>query len=273
MLQDHVVVGVDGSVVSTRALDAAAEESRRRSVPLEIVYAVLDLDAAGPVLTISADRVAARHPELPVRLTAMAADPAAALVARGRKAALAVVGTRALGALASLASRSVAQHVAERSSCPLLVVGTGCPTRHAESGEVLFAVGSDDDTEAAGFAFEEAVRRGVRLRFVHTAHYRTSIGSAPYSTAHATGATCPADAAEDHDHDRIPPVPDSELITATAGAHVVVIAHRRHLGKGSRHTRTVHALLHHAHCPVLLVPVGPTAAGSGTDTGQAPSGR
>ncbi|MET4922446.1 universal stress protein [Streptomyces sp. PSRA5] len=260
MLEHHVVVGVDGSVVSTRALDVAAEEAMRRAVPLEIVYAVPDLDAAGPVLISSADRVAARHPELPVRLTAVAADPAAGLVTRGRGAALVVVGTRALGALASLASPSVTQRVAERSHRPLLVVGTGCPTSHVEAGEVLFAVGSDADLEAAGFAFEEAVRRGARLRFVHTAHYRPSTAAASYSTAPATVVERPADMAEGRDHDGTTPVPDSALITATAGADVLVIARRQHGGSGARHLRTLHALLHYAHCPVLLVPVGPAVS-------------
>ncbi|WP_329378479.1 universal stress protein [Streptomyces sp. NBC_01716] len=263
MLEHHVVVGVDGSVVATRALDAAAEESRRRAVTLEIVYGVPDLDVAGPVLTTSADRVLARHPQLPVRLTAVAADPATALLTRGRTAALVVVGTRALRAPASLASRSVAQSVAERSRCPLLVVGAGCPTGQLRAGEVLFAVESDADLEAAGFAFEEAVRRGARLRFVHTAHYRPSTADAPFSTARATGAECPA-GMDDRDHDRIAPVPDSELITATSGADAVVVAYRRHGGKRSRRLRTVHALLHHARCPVLLVPSGLTPPGDGS---------
>lgn len=250
MLGHHVVVGVDGSVVSTRALDAAAEESVRRSVPLEIVYAVPDRDVAGPVLTSSADRVAARHPELPVRIAALVAEPAEALAARGRDAALVVVGTRALGALASLASRSVAQRVAERSRCPVLVVGTGWPTGHAGAGEVLFAMGSDEDIEAAGLAFEEAVRRGARLRFVRTAHYRPTT---PQSPVRATGAERPAGTGELHGG--AGPVADSELITATAGADVVVVARRRHGDGGPRHPRTLYALLHHAHCPVLLAPI------------------
>ncbi|MFD7517521.1 universal stress protein [Streptomyces niveus] len=261
MLKHHVVVGVDGSVVSTRALDAAAEEAVRRSVPLEIVYAVPDLDVAGPVLTSSADRVAARHPELPVRLTALAGNPAAGLVARGGNAALVVVGTRALGALASLASRSVAQLVAERSRCPLLVVGTSCLTSHAEAHEVLFAVGSDADLEAASFAFEEAVRRSARLRFVYTAHYRSFTAVAPYSTAPETGIKCEAGAEERPGG--FGPLPDRELVTATASADVVVIARRQHGAGGSRHMRTVHALLHHARCPVLLAPVGPSAPPDG----------
>ncbi|MET9557839.1 universal stress protein [Streptomyces sp. NPDC006645] len=276
MLENHVVVGVDGSVVATRALDAAAEESRRRSVSLEIVYAVPDPDMAGPVLTTSADRVAARHPELPVRLTAVAAGPAAALVARGRDAALLVVGTRALDAPASLVSRSVAQRVAERSPCPVLVVGAGRFTGHVDAGEVLFAVGSDDDIEAAGFAFEEAVRRGARLRFVHTARYRPSSAAAPYLKARATEAACPA--GEEQGRYGIGPaaipVADSEVVAATAGADVVVVARRQCGAKGS-HMRTLHALLHHARCPVLLVPVGPTPPGHGVGPARTdgPSGR
>ncbi|TXL89324.1 universal stress protein [Streptomyces sp. IB2014 016-6] len=125
---------------------------------------------------------------------------------------------------------------------------------------MLFAVGSDADIEAAGVAFGEAVRRGARLRFVCAAHYRPSAAAAPYSTAPAAAAEYPADAAVGDDHDRFAPAPDSELITATAGADVLVIARSRHGGRGARHTRTLHMLLHHAHCPVLVVPGGPTVS-------------
>ncbi|WP_327235442.1 universal stress protein [Streptomyces sp. NBC_01317] len=267
----HVVVGVDGSIISTRAQDVAAAEAVRRSVALAIVYAVPDLDVAGPVLAASAARSRARHPGLVVRLSAVASEPAAALVARGAHAALTVVGTRALGGFASLASRSVAHQVAELSHRPLLIVGPGHLTLHAETGEVLLAVERDTDTEAAGFAFEESVRRGARLRFLHTAHYRPRVaGAGPGGGVAAVAAggdhRGPAHQRQQQQQRRQhqrqdeanSPVSDRDLISATAGADVVIIAYRRHGVPGHpRHTPTVHALLHHAHCPVLLIPTGP----------------
>jgi nucleotide-binding universal stress UspA family protein len=54
-----------------------------------------------------------------------------------------------------------------------------------------------------------------------------------------------------------PRVSDRDLVSATADADVVVIACRRNNGAGQRHAHSMHALLHHSHCPVLLIPTGP----------------
>ncbi len=62
MTTRHVTVGVDGSFVAVRALDRACEEAVLRGAVLDIVYAVPDLDEAGPVLASAASRVRDRHP-------------------------------------------------------------------------------------------------------------------------------------------------------------------------------------------------------------------
>ena len=61
-----ITVGVDGSLSCVRALDHAADAATRRATTLQIVYAVPDLDEAGPVLASAAPRVRARHPRLPM---------------------------------------------------------------------------------------------------------------------------------------------------------------------------------------------------------------
>ncbi|WP_141747518.1 universal stress protein, partial [Streptomyces nanshensis] len=170
MLERHVAVGVDGSTVSTRAQDAAAEEATRRSVPLEIVYAVPDPATAGPVLTACAARARRRFPGLRVHLTPVTGDPAEALAERSRNAALMVVGTRALSGLAALTSRSVSRRLLDRARCPVLVVSAGaCRAPGAEgSGVVLLVVADDTDVDTAAEAFAEAARRGFGVRFLHT---------------------------------------------------------------------------------------------------------
>lgn len=259
----HVVVGVDGSLISTHAQDVAAEEAVRRSVPLEIVYAVPDLDVAGPVLAVAGARCRARNPGLVVRLTAVVGEPASALVRRGADASVTVVGTRAAGALVSLASRSVAHQVAEGSRRPVLVVRAGRGTRPADPGEVLVAVESDADIEVAGAALDEAARRGAHLRFLPVAGYRARVAAGPWlSMSGKRQAVTAAAAVGDHPgrighfaEEGAPfPVSDRDMVSATADADVVVIAFRRHRGLVRRHAHSVHALLHHSHCPVLLVP-------------------
>ncbi|WP_159059710.1 universal stress protein, partial [Streptomyces scabiei] len=70
MTHNPVVVGVDGTLSSTRALDWAAGEAVQRGVGLRLVYAVPDRDEAAPILNAALSRVRGRHPGLPVRAVA-----------------------------------------------------------------------------------------------------------------------------------------------------------------------------------------------------------
>ncbi|XES01250.1 universal stress protein [Streptomyces sp. S1D4-11] len=100
MTTRHVTVGVDGTLIAVRALDRAAEEAVLRGALLDIVYAVPDLDEAGPVLASAAARVRERHPGLPVTASAFEGGPVQALAQHGRGAELTVVGSRGLGGVA-----------------------------------------------------------------------------------------------------------------------------------------------------------------------------
>ena len=86
MTTRHVTVGVDGTLIAVRALDRAAEEAVLRGALLDIVYAVPDLDEAGPVLASAAARVRRRHPGLPVTASAFEGGPVQALAQHGRGA-------------------------------------------------------------------------------------------------------------------------------------------------------------------------------------------
>lgn len=80
MTPQYVVVGVDGSLISVRALDWAADEAVRRGVELAVVYAVPDSDEAGPVLASAVTRLGARHPELSVMTRDAVGSPVRTLV-------------------------------------------------------------------------------------------------------------------------------------------------------------------------------------------------
>ncbi|NGO78857.1 universal stress protein [Streptomyces sp. YC504] len=122
MTRRGITIGVDGSLGSTRALDRAAEEASSRATVLEIVYAVSDLDEAGPVLASAVARVRARHPGLCVLTLPVRGRAATVLAARGRHAELTVVGCRGLGGIAGLLLGSVSRRLAALTSGPLLVV-------------------------------------------------------------------------------------------------------------------------------------------------------
>ncbi|MFD6286738.1 universal stress protein [Streptomyces sp. NPDC060205] len=163
----QVVAGVDGSLVSVRALDRAADEAVHRAAALRILYAVPDPDEAGPILAAAGARVAARHPGLPVTTEAVRGGAVRALARASEDAALTVVGTRGFGGLTGMLLRSVSLRLAARVHSPLLVVRGD--RRRGVGGEVLLGLAGDADPDVAVCAFEEAERRGARLRVLRRA--------------------------------------------------------------------------------------------------------
>ncbi|MEU6848935.1 universal stress protein [Actinacidiphila alni] len=290
MSTQRVVVGVDGSPASFAALDVAAAEAGRRAGSLEVITCVGGLDEPGPVLRAAQERVAARHPGLTVRLWPAVGDPADVLVDRGRDACLVVVGSRGIGGVAALLMRSVSRRVAARTRAPLLVVrGTGPRdvARGRGTGPVLLGLESDGDLDAALFAFEEAELRGTGLEVLHAwtyreavppspgvpaaEHVREHVGEAVHEPVHEAVAR-QASAAAELPRGFVAPLrrhfphlavetrsvrstPCRALIAATSGAQLVVIAaHRRTHRPGIQLGPVTEALLHHAHCPVAVVP-------------------
>ncbi|MFE9650352.1 universal stress protein [Streptomyces sp. NPDC006365] len=282
MTTRHVTVGVDGSLIAVRALDRAADEAALRNTTLEIVYAVPDLDEAGPVLASAASRVRKRHPGLSVTVEPVVGHPAQVLATSGRSAALTVVGTRGFGGVTGLLFGSVSMRLAAHTDGPLLVVrgehrpGHG-PTAH---GTVLLAIEGDADADAAVYAFAEAERRDARLQILHTRTHRQAAPEAPAPVPagrmrqlqdgigrRAAAEEAVAGRAVAALQEKYPQVgvdthavgsgPAHALLEATHAADVVVIAaHRRPERLGLRLGPVPHTLLHRAHCPVLLVPDG-----------------
>ncbi|GAA3367532.1 universal stress protein [Streptomyces antimycoticus] len=274
----HVAVGVDGSVVAVRALDWATEEALRRGTALRIVYAVTDRDEAGPVLASAAARVHQRHPDLPVETRAVEGGTVRAMARESERAVLTVVGTRGLGGVTGLLVGSVSLRLAAHAHGPLLVVRGDHPCVNGR--EVLLGLESNADADAAAYAFQEAERRGTRLRVLHSATHRhiTSethrhITSEPPSLVPVVSPDRQRKARNHRAEEAVerfsiarlreecPEVDvDSRavrtglahaLLAASSGAGVVIIgAHRR----AGRLGPVAHTLLHHSHCPVVLVP-------------------
>ncbi|MFJ8200814.1 universal stress protein [Streptomyces sp. NPDC096152] len=277
MTHRHVVVGVDGSVVSVRALDWAADEAARRGVALHVVYAVPDRDEAGPVLASAAARVRARRPRLPLLTVAAEGDAVRALAGASRAAALTVVGTRGLGGIAGRLLGSVSLRLAAHAHGPLVVVRGDRPCDRP--GDVLLGLADDADdagTDAAGFAFQEAERRGARLRVLHAAAHRHGMPEPPAPVpASAPGRgraarreraakAVPRPGPAGPRERRLRPVdgeagartaPARALLEATREAAVVVVAAQRRDGRFRPHPHSLaHTLLHRSHCPVAVIP-------------------
>ena len=133
----RVVVGVDGSEPSARALDWAVTEAAYRGAPLHLVtawlfpmaegYALTATvpqvhEAAGEVCERAADDVRRRAPQLRVSTETVQHTPGPALVAASDPADLLVVGSRGLGGFEGLVMGSVSQYCARHASCTVVVV-------------------------------------------------------------------------------------------------------------------------------------------------------
>jgi nucleotide-binding universal stress UspA family protein len=134
----RVVVGVDGASAYSPALGFAFQAARQRGVPLAAVHAwapdpPADLEAVhGPSTMAEAfarrsleralHRWHAEYPDVPVVTKLVRDDPAHALTAESRGAALVVVGSRGRGHLTGTVRGSVSQAVLRHGHSPIAVV-------------------------------------------------------------------------------------------------------------------------------------------------------
>jgi nucleotide-binding universal stress UspA family protein len=140
-----ILVGVDGSDHSRRALGWAIREAAQHHVPLtvmtvrpaaarpatEIYWGLPDLPEDSGDLELMragvqqfvekvANETGERVPE--VTVTVVSGDPAAELVKASRDADMLVVGSRGTGEFAKLLLGSVSSKVTHHAACPVVVV-------------------------------------------------------------------------------------------------------------------------------------------------------
>lgn len=135
-----IVVGVDGSAGSARALAWALREARDRQSGVRVVTAWAwggsgAPASPGPALARQARQnqeslvrtVVARFPGALPQLSAelVQGDAASALIERSRDGELLVLGSRGLGGTADVVVGSVADACLRHGSCPVVVVPAG----------------------------------------------------------------------------------------------------------------------------------------------------
>jgi len=133
----RIVVGVDGSPPSDRALDWAAAEAQRTGAALHLVSAWMFPMALGYAFTTTVHQVQQSAQDVIDRAMAhvgeMAGDvtvtgetseqaPAPALIAAAKGADLLVVGSRGLGGFQGLLIGSVSQYCSRHATCSVVVV-------------------------------------------------------------------------------------------------------------------------------------------------------
>jgi nucleotide-binding universal stress UspA family protein len=222
-----------------------------------------DRDRALAAATACAAQVA---PDLLVDADQLPGAPAQAVAESGSGALMLVVGSRGSGAFTALVLGSVSRYAATHAPCPVVVVRDESA---AEQRQVAVGVG-DPETGAAAlaFAFEEATLRHASLLAVHAWNTPWSANAQVFEALATPGARAIQDqlisrltALLDGWRDKYPDVPVSQdvvyghpgraLAGLSARADLVVIG--RH--PGSRGPGAVtHAVLNHAHGPVVSVP-------------------
>jgi nucleotide-binding universal stress UspA family protein len=287
-----VVVGVDGSESARDAVRWAAGEAALRRAPLRVVLAFAPVpaghvgnpglgtayrhtmrEAARTVLDAAVELARQVAPDVTVESELYQGFPVPVLLDESDHAQLTVVGSRGLGGFTGLLVGSVAGSLAARGGSPVLVVrGT---TRQGEPDERPVVVGVDGSptSEAAvALAFEEASLRRAPLVAVHTwLDDMLEPSLAPVidwesleSEERALLAQRLAGWSEKYpdvevrrlvERDR----PARALLAETAQAQLVVVGSR---GRGNATGLLLGsvslALLHHAHCPVLVARPDPT---------------
>lgn len=284
-----IVAGVDGSAESLAAVDWAAREAVVRGVPLHVVHAWLwqPLDvpvvqdretqaaAADAVLREAVTRVAGRYPDLALTSEVVQDTPVAGLLREAEKSRMLVLGSRGHGALVGFLLGSYGQQVIAASTRPVVSVRAreGRELRPAGGEVVVGQQGTPQDGDAVlGFAFEAAAARGAAVRAVRAwtlpPIYAYSPGSMrladeagglePFESKALAEALAPW-------RERYPDVPVTEhveigsagqvLLSALSDAELLVVGRRARRGPvGTRIGSVAHAALHHAPCPVAVVP-------------------
>ncbi|WP_318198245.1 universal stress protein [Streptomyces sp. MCL20-2] len=278
-----VVVGVDASAPARAAALWAAEEADRRGRPLHIVHAAdtdqrmlyagveaiqAILEAGRDLLTDTAEAVSDRYPGLIVTKELSRIDPVGGLRAAAGERGTIVVGSRGLGGFGALMLGSVGLGLAARNEVPVIVVRGELD--RATTGVVTAAVHGASDLDWLMLAAAEAQAHKASLRLLSVCNVLAQVGTVTTmldslgevakqqvhevtAMAGRIGEVYP-DLTVTHHVETGTSVPGI-LVEASKHTDLMVLGSRRHLlGLGPALGRVSHAVLHHGHCPVEIVP-------------------
>lgn len=282
-----VVVGVDGQPQADRALDWAIAEAQRVRAPLHLVHARM-MPLRGPtvetsfsvhttesheILGAATDRVRALAPGAHVTTASAYGNAAVLLVDESRGATCLIVGARGRSALGSVLLGSTSLDVAAHAACPVVVVRELPQQLPDRPGVVVGSDGSELSEAAIAAGFAHADRLGVPLTVVHAWYLDAEgTGLAALETDEARLVVAQEEDAVASEavagwSEKYPDVPVRQrnlrahpveaLVDQSRGAELVVVGSRGRGGfTGLLLGSVSQGVLHHAHCPVLVVRAG-----------------
>jgi nucleotide-binding universal stress UspA family protein len=277
-----VVVGADGPE-SDLAVEWAADEAVSRGVPLRVVRtwnsppaqpwsAVADptdtaaMRAGSERIAHRALRIAREHVPGVDADAVIGRGPAADfLIETGRRAGLLVLGSRRLNLVQRIFA-GVSEPVSAEAPCPTVVVNGPAETSSPDAAVVVGVADRPGDADILAFAFEYAARHRLSVRAVlcwphdplATAQWRGE-SAEPERAARLLAETMAGW------REQYPDVlvhagvergrPAHTLVAAsTAQALLVVGREPHHLTHGAVRESVSRGVLHHATCPVAVVP-------------------
>lgn len=288
----ELVVGVDGSGSSLQAVDWAADEAARRRAALRLVHASghehhertesteatrnagrgTARSPAERLIASAVERAQKRAPQVSAEGAVVDADAVEALLAEDRRAWAIVIGSHGHGTLAGLLLGSVGLAVSARAHCPVVVVRGAAANIQGANRRITLGVGdSPKEADVARFALGEAEVRGCELHAVrawrapaHEMQYHPLLAGAPHlaleeqaseALTAAVGLSLPEDSPATLHREIVEGAAGKVLVDAAATSDLLVVgATRRREHGGLQLGRVSHAVLHHASCPVAVVP-------------------
>ncbi|MER6033140.1 universal stress protein [Streptomyces sp. NPDC001835] len=286
-MERPITAGVDGTEESLAALDWAAREAVRRGLPLRVVHAwqyaeelaTADRDTqhgwVSEGVREAVRTVSGRHPGLEVDVEVLEGGVAEALTGAADRSGLLVLGSRGHGRVMGFLLGSVGRQVIAEAARPVVLVRAGDRAAAEAAGRDVVVGqhgGPEDSAEALRFAFETAAVRGAAVRAVRAwtlppvfAYSPGSLklldeagGLEPYEKQALADALRPW-------RERFPQVPVAEhvemgsagqvLLSVAGRAQLMVVGRRAHrTAVGARIGSVAQGVLHHAECPVAVVP-------------------
>ena len=291
----RVVVGVDGSADSKRALAWALSVAESMHAQVVAVYAYQTPgdpfeghfgpapaqvyrklhEEAEQDLSKELTEVAGSEQAASVVQIVQAGSPDEVLIEQGKGADLLVVGSQGHFRVSHLGLGSAAEDVIRHAPCPVIVVREDSATEPGpETGRVVVAIGESPHKAATlEFGFRFASRAGLALTVLHA--WDTPL-------FHQFGRAAPVvepETFEKFQHEErqalaeiiagwstkypdvdvregaIPGDKATLVVGASAGAALLVVgAHQRKIPGSLALGAVTHAAVHHAHCPVAVVP-------------------
>lgn len=276
MATKPVIAGADGSQESLQAVEWAAREAVLRATSLRIVTipvlpprmapnpAVPETvagtieHASSQALAVAAQQAAAVEPALAIETQLLTGAPADVLIGIAPDALMLVLGSRGAGGFSALILGSLCRYVATHAQVPVVVAREETTAAYRE-----IVVGVRDPGQASAaleFGFQEAALRKARLLALHATSW-----SVPGHAEDPTEENSHLESAVNTWREKFPEVearweimhahPGRVLAGASARADLVVLG--RH-APGELHAPGVgsvtHAVLGHAHGPVVSVP-------------------